>query len=275
MDQMSEQKIIQLLLEAHANELMLVHTLTAHIAMTPHGDYRDGLELHLRETREHAERIQAHLAKREHARGIVQLGYGLATGVVGQMIAMTKFPVDLVRGMNGEEKLLRNARDEAANEAIEIAMYLALEEVASVAGDTETATLARSIRRDEEKMLERLLAITPRLAQDAFEADVRGEMNYDLRNIGAMDAARTAASTAARRIARTASRSSRKIEASAATDGRGTKRMPATSRAKTTAKTGAATTGGAKSGSAKKRTTKSGTSRTAAKRRTTKAKAKA
>ena len=39
-----EQKIVQYLNEAHATELALVGELQAQIAMTPRGQYREGLE---------------------------------------------------------------------------------------------------------------------------------------------------------------------------------------------------------------------------------------
>ena len=53
--------------------------------------------------------------------------------------------------------MLKNAKDAAATEALEIATYTALERLAGRVGDDETAKLAASIRRDEEKMLERVL----------------------------------------------------------------------------------------------------------------------
>ncbi len=209
MNELAEQKLAQHLYEAHATELMLAHTLTAHIAITPKGDYRDGLQSHLRETREHARRIEEHLAGRDQARGVMKVGYGLAQGVVGQVVAFSKLPVDLVRGMSGEEKLLKNARDEYANEAMEIATYLAIEELAKAVGDTETAKLAASIRADEERMLEKLGELIPRLASDVIRADVNGNPRFDVRHIGAVDAAWTVASSAARTVARQANRASR------------------------------------------------------------------
>ncbi len=222
MNELAEQKLVQHLYEAHATELMLVNTLTAHIAITPKGDYRDGLQKHLRETRDHARRIQEHLAKRDRARGFVQVGYGLAQGVVGQVLAFSKLPIDVVRGMSGEEKLLKNARDECANEAMEIAAYLAIEELAKAVGDTETAKLAASIRKDEERMLEQLQQLIPRLASDVIRAEVDGNPRFDVRHIGAVDAAWTVASSAAKTVARQANRASR----TASSTKRSGRRMP-------------------------------------------------
>jgi ferritin-like metal-binding protein YciE len=53
----AEQKIVQYLNEAHATEQALVTVLQSQIAMTPRGGYRDALESHLRETRDHASRV--------------------------------------------------------------------------------------------------------------------------------------------------------------------------------------------------------------------------
>lgn len=212
MNELAEQKITQHLFEAHAMELMIVQTLTAHIAMTPAGDYRDVLESHLAQTRDHAERIQKHLAAREQGRGLLQVGYGIAQGLVGQVLAVSKVPVDLIRGMSGEEMLLKNARDECANEAMEIASYRAIEELAVAAEDTQTAKLAASLRKDEERMLERLMELIPRLASDTMRAEVEGRPRYDLRHVGAVDAAWGVAGSTARSLARSARRAGTKAD---------------------------------------------------------------
>ena len=75
--------------------------------------------------------------------------------IAAQTLALWKAPLDLMRGATVEEKVLENAKDACAAEALEIATYTALEHVARAAGDEETADLAASIRTDEERMLER------------------------------------------------------------------------------------------------------------------------
>src|SRR2546427_9482705 len=52
-----ETKISQYLNEAQATEQALIQTLAAHIAMTPAGSYREALEGHLEETREHSRSV--------------------------------------------------------------------------------------------------------------------------------------------------------------------------------------------------------------------------
>src|SRR3954454_23430719 len=68
MTQKQREKLIQYLNEAHATELALVRTLEAHLEVTPDGDYRAALAEHVRETREHAERVEARLGRPSSAR---------------------------------------------------------------------------------------------------------------------------------------------------------------------------------------------------------------
>lgn len=214
----AEQLISQSLLDAHGAEQMQVQTLASHIAMTPDGRYRDLLETHLGETRQHAERLQKHLAKRSSRPGVVQIGYGLAQGMVGQAVAISKLPIDLARGMSPEEKLLRNARDECAAEALEVATYKAIEQIARELGDTATQRLAASIRKQEEAMLERLIGELPSLANDVVSAEVDGNSQFVASRVGALDAARSVAAMAARRVSRGSRRAARAVETDGAPD---------------------------------------------------------
>jgi ferritin-like metal-binding protein YciE len=157
----SERLLNQYLNEALATERALVSTLTAHIAMTPHGDYRDLLERHLIETRAHAAALQQRV---EPSSTLIEDAIGLAETVVGQALSLAKAPLDLLRGHGHDEKLLKNAKDECATEALEIATYDAIEAVAADLGDDETAALAAAHRADEERMLADLRALIPRLA---------------------------------------------------------------------------------------------------------------
>jgi len=113
-----------------------------------------------------------------------------------QALALAKAPLDLVRGSGGEEKVLKNAKDAAATEALEIATYTALERLATTVGDEQTAKLAASIRADEEKMLARILKEIPNLTEAVVRADVNGNSSYDVTTTGAADAVREASSAA-------------------------------------------------------------------------------
>ena len=76
MTEKQEQKIVQYLNEAHGAELALVRQLQAQIAMTPRGQYRDGLETHVQETRRHAERVEGRLVELGQGNNPLQLGLG-------------------------------------------------------------------------------------------------------------------------------------------------------------------------------------------------------
>ena len=192
----SEQKIVQYLHEAHVAEQSLVSVLQSQIAMTPRGSYRSGLESHLQETRDHATRVQRRLSELRHGFNPVQAGIGLVQSVAGQMLALSKTPLDLIRGSGGEEKVLKNAKDACATEALEIATYTAIERLAGEVGDGDTEALAKSIRADEQKMLELILEEIPKLTDAVVRADVHGNGSYDITETGAADAVRSAASTA-------------------------------------------------------------------------------
>lgn len=185
-------KIVQYLNEAHATEVALVRVLQEQIAMTPRGRYRTTLEKHLRETRSHADRVATRRSALEGGGNPIGTIVGLAQDAVAQALALAKAPLDMVRGSGGEEKVLKNAKDACASEALEIATYIALEELARAVGDEQTAELAASIREDEEAMLERIQDELPALTKAVAAADLKGNGSYDIAKTGAADAARDA-----------------------------------------------------------------------------------
>ncbi len=202
----SEQKVVQYLNEAHAAEVGLVSVLQSQIAMTPRGAYRTGLEKHLDETRGHARRVQERLGELDQGASPLQVMLGLAESLISQSLALSKTPFDLLRGSGGEEKVLKNAKDAAASEALEVATYTALERLATRVKDEKTAKLAASIRADEQRMLDRIMREIPRLTDAVVGADVNGQPSYDVTQTGAADAAREVGETAKRAAGRTGSR---------------------------------------------------------------------
>ena len=115
-----EQKLVQYLMEARATEHALVRVLQSQIAMTPRGSYRTVLENHLEETRRHGDRVGDRLRTiRARAQPMTML-VGIWEDVLGQTMALGKAPFDLLRGSGGEEKVLKNAKDACASEALEI-----------------------------------------------------------------------------------------------------------------------------------------------------------
>ena len=205
----SEQKVMQYLNEAHASELALVRVLQSQIAMTPRGTYRSGLEAHLGETRRHAERVQTRLGELGQRGNPLQFVGGVAEAVAGQALALAKTPLDLVRGSGGEEKVLKNAKDACATEALEIATYTSIERLARSVGDEQTAELAASIRADEEKMLERILREIPKLTGAVVGAEIEGEPSYEISETGAADAARATGKAAAQSARKTGAKAKR------------------------------------------------------------------
>ena len=212
----SEQKVVQYLNEAHATETGLVRVLQSQIAMTPRGSYRTGLEKHLEETRSHAERVQGRLNELGHGGNPALTAVGFVESMVSQTLAMWKTPLDLMRGSSGEEKVLKNAKDACATEALEIATYESLEELARAVGDEDTAKLAASIRADEERMLERIRRELPKLSRAVVGAELEGKPSYEVTKTGAADAVRKTT----KRTAKATARQARKAPGAARAQGR-------------------------------------------------------
>jgi ferritin-like metal-binding protein YciE len=205
----SQKKVLQYLGEAQASEHALVRVLQSQIAMTPRGAYRTILERHLRETRDHADRVGDRRRELGQSGNPLTFAVGVVESVVGQALALGKTPFDLVRGSGGEEKILKNAKDACATEALEIATYTAIERLAGAVGDDETARLAASIRADEEKMLERVLREIPKLTDALVGADVDGDPSFDVASTGAADAVRDAGEATASKARTTTARTKR------------------------------------------------------------------
>jgi hypothetical protein len=128
--------------------------------------------------------------------------------------------------------VLKNAKDAASTEALEIATYTAIERLARAVGDDQTAKLAASIRADEEKMLERILREIPKLTAAVVGADVNDDPSYDVTKTGAADATRSAGRSAAK----TTRSTTRKASASAKRTSRQARKVPGVARAEGRAK---------------------------------------
>jgi ferritin-like metal-binding protein YciE len=167
-------KLIQYLNEAYAKEKELETALGAHIGMTTRAPYKKRLQQHLRETKSHA---------RDLERRIKKLGGGPTTvgAVASKAIATAKGPLHALRGTGEEEKLLKNAKTEYSEEHEEIATYTAIEAFAESVGDKETAKLARSIRRDEERMASYLERLIPQLTRSVVQAEVPSDQRRNAR----------------------------------------------------------------------------------------------
>jgi rubrerythrin len=112
--------------------------------------------------------------------------------------------------------VLKNTKDACATEALEIATYTAIEQVAEAAGDRQTARLAASIRAQEEAMLKRLLDELPGLAQSVVDG------SYDVTRTPGGAAARAAGRAgraAVRAVQGTTARNARKVPGVAHAEG--------------------------------------------------------
>jgi len=163
-------KLVQYLSEAYGKERELEAALQAHIAMTTKGPYKKRLQQHLKETKAHARQVE---------RRIKKLGGGGQTlqSLVGKVTAAAKGPLHAIRGDGEQEKMLKNAKTEYFNEHEEIATYLAIETLAERVKDSETAKLARAIRREEERMASflqgQIKALTGAVAREEIPAALR------------------------------------------------------------------------------------------------------
>ena len=151
-------KLIQYLNEAYGKEKELETSLQAHIGMAQRDAYKKRLKDHLKETKNHARQLERRIKKLggkaeagplpEVAQNVVEA----AQTATHKAAALAQGQMHAVRGLSPAEKQLKNAKTEYSEEHEEIANYSAIETFAEAVGDTETAKLARDIRREEERM---------------------------------------------------------------------------------------------------------------------------
>jgi ferritin-like metal-binding protein YciE len=169
-------KLVRWLSEAHAKEAELEADLTAHITLTQKPAYKKRLQQHLKETRDHKRRVASRIKQLGGPTGqnLISATASLMGEMTGKTVSAVKGQVGVARAMVTEqaETHLRNAQEEFREEHVEIALYTRIETFATAVGDRETAQLARSIRRDEERMAKFLLAEIGRLVKDVVRADI-------------------------------------------------------------------------------------------------------
>src|SRR5204863_307362 len=159
-------KLIQYLNEAYGKEKQLETALQAHIALTTRPPYKKRLQQHLKETKQHGKLLERRIKK---LGGAAEAGPDLpgpteaVAQLAGRAVAAAQGPIHALRGTGEAEKMLKNAKDEYHEEAEEIANYTAIEALATAVGDKDTAKIAKTIRRDEEKMFKFLEKLIPQL----------------------------------------------------------------------------------------------------------------
>ncbi len=165
----AQAKIAQYLSEAYGKEKELETALEAHIAMTTRQPYKKRLREHLTETKRHSRELERRIKKVGGGPALVEKVAGPA---LGKTKAAAQGPLHMVRGTGEAERMLKNAKTEYWNEHEEIATYMAIETFAESVGDVDTAKLARSIRRDEERMAAFLAKQIPVLTKAVVKEEV-------------------------------------------------------------------------------------------------------
>src|SRR5688500_11543949 len=191
--------------------------------MTTDKTYRKRLQDHLKETRNHSRQVKSRIralgGKAEEVsvpgpEAVSNVASG-AVNLANRAVAAAKGPGHMLRGTGEQEKLLKNAKSQYWNEFEEIATYYAIETLADFVGDKETHQLAKSIRREEERMARYLEKLIPRLARSA----ARDEIPAALRN-GGSGRKRSSSSSSKRSSSSSSKRSSSSSKRSRATKSR-------------------------------------------------------
>lgn len=153
--------LVKYLNEAYGKEKQLETVLAAQVGLARRPQLKKGLQDHLKVTRNQsrglARRIKALGGKAEAGPdlpgpGAIGGAAGAVTSAANRALAAAKGPVQALRGSSEADNELRNVRDCLWNEAEEIAHYTVIETVAEALGDRETARLAKTYRREEERM---------------------------------------------------------------------------------------------------------------------------
>jgi ferritin-like metal-binding protein YciE len=247
-------KLVQFLNEAHAKEAELEADLTAHIALTQKAPYKKRLQQHLRETKDHKKRVAQRIKQLggSPAAGVRAPGVPDAAGeVVGKAIAALKGQVGVARAALTEqaETHLRNAREELREEYVEIGTYTAIEAFATEVGDRETAQLAKTIQRDEQKTADYLERLIPQLVKDVVKAEIPRDQRPQGRRRGSSTGARRTSTRTRATSGRSRSTASRSRSAAGST----ARKAGSTARRTTKAATTGARAGAKAAGTAAKR----------------------
>jgi ferritin-like metal-binding protein YciE len=178
--QAKDVKLIQYLNEAYGKEKQLETALTAHIQMTTRAPYKKRLQQHLKETKEHGRQVSRRIKALGGKPETVELpgpeavseAASAVQNVANRAAALAQAPLHVLRGTGEQEKLLKNAKTEFQNEAEEIATYTAIETLAALVGDKETAKVAKAIRREEERMRDYLGKLIPQLTKSVATEEI-------------------------------------------------------------------------------------------------------
>jgi ferritin-like metal-binding protein YciE len=243
-------KLVQYLTEAYGKEKELETALEAHIGMTSRAPYKKRLQQHLKETKSHAREVERRIKK---LGGSVDGLTNTATTAAKKAVTLSKGPLHMLRGTSEPEKELKNAKTEFSEEAEEIATYTAIEALAEAVGDKDTAKLARTIRREEERMANYLEKLIPQLTKAVATAEIPASQ----RSTG-----RRRSTSSRRRTTSSGSSSSRSTSSRSGSSRSGSSRSAAS-------RSGSSRSTSGRSGSSRSTSGRSGSSRSSGSRRST------
>lgn len=161
-DEKLMQKLIDYVEDARAMESSVLRMLDSMISTTADEQIRRAIERHRKQTEEQEQRLR---------RRLEALGGRPSARKEAQTLTSTliKSVGDQVRG----DKAGKNARDAFVTEHMEIAAYELLERLALLAGDAETALVARRNKSEEEAMARKIASSWDRfLALTLVEAQI-------------------------------------------------------------------------------------------------------
>src|SRR3954465_10839155 len=217
-------KLIQYMNEAYGKEKQLETALQAHITLTTRPPYKKRLQQHLKETKQHAKLLERRIKK---LGGVAEVGPDLpgpteaVAALAGRAVAAAQGPLHALRGTGEAEKMLKNAKDEYHEEAEEIANYTAIETLADLVGDKDTAKIARGIKREEERMAKFLEKLIPQLTKAVAQEEIPAAERRTGRRSTSRRKSSSSASSSRRKSASSASASSsRRKSSSSSSSGR-------------------------------------------------------
>ena len=149
--------------DAHAMESSVLRMLDSMISTTDDNEIRRSLEAHRKQTEEQEQRLRSRLEA---------LGRRPSKRKATQTLVTT-----LMKGVSDQvraDKPGKNARDGFVTEHMEIAAYELLERLALLAGDAETALVARQNKQEEQAMAQTIASNWDRfLALSLIEAGIK------------------------------------------------------------------------------------------------------
>jgi ferritin-like metal-binding protein YciE len=172
--------LVKYLNEAFGKEKQLETVLQAQIGLAKRPQLKKGLQDHLQVTKAQARGLENRIkelggkasASAIPGPDVASEALSRVAELANRAIAAAKGPAQALRGTSEADNELRNVRDCYWNEAEEIAHYNVIEAAATELGDKQTAQMARTYRREEERMQALLERQIPQLVKAVVKEEV-------------------------------------------------------------------------------------------------------